>query len=195
MSGSPADSSENWTRLYEVAAAQGGYFTTEQAQSVGYSPQLLRHHVRAGRLERARRGIYRLVHFPIGEHEELVVAWLWSAQQGVVSHESALELHGLSDVLPAAVQLTVPVSWSRRRLRIPGAVVLSFAEVPENDRDWHGPVPITTVRRTLADCAAAGLSPEHLRAAARDALRVGAVRPSEIAAVHEALAPYGGIEP
>ena len=187
--------SPDWDQLFEIAAAQDGLFTTQQAAEAGYSPQLLAHHLGAWRMLRVRRGIYRLVHFPIGEHEELVVAWLWSAQQGVVSHESALELHGLSDVLPAAVQLTVPVSWSRRRLRIPGAVVLSFAEVPENDRDWHGPVPITTVRRTLADCAAAGLSPEHLRAAARDALRVGAVRPSEIAAVHEALAPYGGIEP
>ena len=29
---------------------------------------------------RVRRGIYRLVHFPAGEHEELVMVWLWSKQ-------------------------------------------------------------------------------------------------------------------
>jgi hypothetical protein len=43
-----------------------------------------------------RRGIYRLVHFPAGQHEELVVAWLWSERVGIVSHQTALALHELS---------------------------------------------------------------------------------------------------
>lgn len=55
------------------------------------------HYVHIGRVVRVRRGIYRLVHFPAGEHEELVAAWLWSEPAGVVSHQTALALHGLSD--------------------------------------------------------------------------------------------------
>jgi hypothetical protein len=42
-----------------------------------------------------------IVHFPAGEHEELVAAWLWSELAGVVSHQSALALHRLSDGLSA----------------------------------------------------------------------------------------------
>jgi predicted transcriptional regulator of viral defense system len=60
-------SGPNWDRLYETAAAQAGYFTTQQAAQAGYSSQLLLKHVRAGRVTRAQRGIYRLVHFPASE--------------------------------------------------------------------------------------------------------------------------------
>jgi len=48
-----------------------------------------------------RRGVYRLEHFPAGEHEDLVALWLWTDRAGVFSHETALALHGLSDTLPS----------------------------------------------------------------------------------------------
>ena len=57
----------DWDRLYETAAAQEGFFTTRQAADAGYSSQLLVHHAAGGRVTRVRRGIYRLVHFPVGE--------------------------------------------------------------------------------------------------------------------------------
>src|SRR5690606_22254431 len=87
----------SWNRLFEVAASQSGYVTTQQAAEAGYSRHLLYVHIRAGRITRTQRGIYRLVHFPAGDHEHLVTAWLWSEQSGVVSHETALALHELSD--------------------------------------------------------------------------------------------------
>src|SRR5687768_2373690 len=90
----------DWNRLYETAVGQEGLFTSLQAADAGYSAQLLVHHVRSGRVLRVRRGIYRIVHFPAGEHEELVAAWLWSERAGVFSHQTALALHELSDVLP-----------------------------------------------------------------------------------------------
>jgi len=140
-----------WDHIYETAAAQQGLFTTEQAATAGYSPQLLLHHVHAGRMLRVRRGIYRLVHFPAGDHEDLVAAWLWSTQASVVSHETALSLHQLSDALPARIHLTVPASWQRRRLRVPDDVVLHHDGVGAIDGAWVGPVPVTTPRRTLAE--------------------------------------------
>ncbi len=62
----------SWPDLYEAAAAQAGHFTAEQAAKVGFSLPLLAHHLKAGRLLRARRGVYRLVQSPPCEHEELV---------------------------------------------------------------------------------------------------------------------------
>ena len=182
----------DWDRLYETAAAQEGLFTTRQAAEVGYSPQLLVHHVRAGKVVRLRRGIYRLVHFPAGEHEELVAAWLWSDLAAVVSHETALALHGLSDALPAHVHLTLPLAWRHRRFRVPEGVVLHHAEVPPGDRAWFGAVPTTSPRRSLDDCARAGLSPELLRRAAHQALRRGLVTRPELGEVEAALGPFGG---
>ncbi len=87
---------------------------------------------------RVRRGIYRLVHFPASEHEDLVVLWLWAEQAGVFSHETALALHDLSDALPGKVHLTVPASWRRRRLRVPAGLVLHFADVGDVDRASFG---------------------------------------------------------
>jgi len=185
--------SPHWNHLYELAAGQEGLFTAQQAASAGYSLQLLVHHVRAGRIVRVRRGIYRLVHFPAGEHEELVAAWLWSEQAGVLSHQIALALHELSDVLPAHVHLTLPSAWRRRRFRVPPEVVLHHADVPPEDRSWFGAVPSTNPRRTLNDCARAGLSPELLQQAAQQALRRGLVAEAELGDVEQALAPFGGI--
>ncbi len=48
-----------------------------------------------------RRGLYRLRHFPSSPHEHIVATWLSLHQTPAgVSHESALELYNLSDVIP-----------------------------------------------------------------------------------------------
>lgn len=191
MSGS--EKPPNWDLLYEIGSAQEGYFTTRQGAEAGYSSQLLLKHIRAGRITRARRGIYRLVHFPAGEHEELVVAWLWSNRAGVISHQTALSLHGLSDVLPAQVHLTLPRAWRSRRFRVPDGVVLHHADVPADDRAWFGAVPTTNPRRTLNDCAHEDLPPDLLRQAGQQAVRRGLVLRAELGDVEEALRVFGGL--
>ena len=183
----------DWDRLFETALTQEGLFTTQQAREAGFSPQLLVHYLQAGKATRVRRGIYRLVHFPAGDNEELVTAWLWSERAGVVSQQSALALHNLSDVLPAQIHLTLPDAWRRRRFRVPADVVLHHADVPPADRTWFGAVPLTNPRRTLSDCARGALSPELLRRAAQQALRRGLVGRNEIGDVETALAPFGGL--
>ena len=192
MSKGPSDHPD-WDRLYEVAAAQEGFFTTQQAADAGYSPQLLVHHVSGGRVVRVRRGIYRLVHFPAGEHEELESVWLWSEQAGVFSHQTALALHRLSDALPAQTHLTLPSAWRARRFRVPEGVVLHHADVPKQELTWFGPVPITSVKRTLNDCAREGLSPELLQQAAKQALRRGLVVRGELPDVRASLKAFGGL--
>jgi predicted transcriptional regulator of viral defense system len=189
----PISERPDWDHLFGMAVAQQGLFTTQQAAEAGYSPQLLIHHIHAGRVVRLRRGLYRLVHFPAVEHEELVVAWLWSERAGVVSHQTALALHGLSDALPAHVHVTLPSSWRRRRFRVPADVVLHHADVPPEDRAWFGAVPTTNPRRSLNDCAREGLSPEVLGQAAQQALRRGLVTKAELGDVEEALKPFGGL--
>lgn len=182
-----------WDRLYQVAAAQEGLFTTQQAAEAGYSLPLLAHHMHAGRIDRVRRGVYRLVHFPAGEHEELVAIWLWSDRAGVFSHETALSLLEVSDALPTDVHLTLPAAWRRRRLRVPEGVVIHHADVADRDRAWVGPVPITSAARTLSDLARSDTSPELLQQAAQQALRRGLTTRDEIDEVARALAPFGGL--
>lgn len=111
----------------------------------------------------------------------------------MISHQTALALHGLSDVLPAHVHLTLPTAWQRRRLRVPPDVVLHHADIPPEDRAWFGAVPVTPPRRTLSDCAKEGLSPELLQQAALQALRRGLVVRGDLGDVDRALAPFGGL--
>jgi predicted transcriptional regulator of viral defense system len=165
----------SWDALFEVASGQEGLFTTVQAADAGYSPQLLQKHLHAGRIQRVRRGVYRLVHFPPGDHEDLAAVWLWSDRAGVFSHETALFLHGLSDVLPSRVQITLPVSWRARRLRVPRGVVLHHADVAQDERAWVGSVPVTAPHRTLADCIAAGVAPDLVDQAIEQAAARGVV--------------------
>lgn len=183
----------SWDRLYEVAVGQSGYVTTQQAADAGYSPQLLIKHIRAGRVLRIRRGIYRLVHFPASDHEELVVAWLWFEGAGVFSHQTALSLHGLSDALPGQLHLTLPAEWRRRRFRVPKGVVLHHADIPAEERAWFGPVPITSPSRTLNDCAREPIAPDLLRQASQQAVRRGLVTKTDLGAVERALEPFGGL--
>jgi len=173
----------NWNRLYELAAAQEGHFTTAQAAEAGYSRPLLAKYLRNDRVRRVRRGVYRLVHYPAGEHEDLVALWLWAERTGVFSHETALALHGLSDALPSQAHMTLPASWKIRRLRVPNGIVMHFADIGDRERTWSGTVPVTTVPRTLLDCAEARVAPAIVRDAFEEAAERGLLDQGSLPAV------------
>jgi predicted transcriptional regulator of viral defense system len=180
-----------WDDLYATASAQAGQFTTSQAAAAGYSPQLLTKHINAGRIVHAGRGLYRLVHFPPGEHEDLVAVWLWSKQSGIFSHETALALHQLSDALPARVHLTLPAQWRQRRLRFPPNVIAYYADVAETDRAWFGAVPVTNPARTILDCVSASSLPDIIEQAVHEGLQRGLFGVDDIAPAISYLALLG----
>jgi predicted transcriptional regulator of viral defense system len=173
-----------WDALYDDAAPYAGHFTARWAASHGVSPALLRHHLMAGHLEKAGRGIYRFSRYPRSPYDEFVAIWLWSDALGVFSHETALLLHELSDALPNQLHLTVPAAWRKRRLKMPEGVVLHYRDVPDGERDWKGSLPHTTVLATLSDMAAAQRSPELVAQAARVARARGLLTERSM---HEAL--------
>lgn len=168
-----------WDRLYQTAEAQAGLFALGQAEACGYSSQHLQKHLRAGRIIRIRRGIYRLAQFPAGEHEDLVALWLWSGREGVFSHETSLLLHDLSDALPAKVHMTVPAAWRTRRLRTPHGLVLHHLDLPASDRTWVEVVPVTTPRQAVTECIAAHVAPELTEQAIRQARQRGLITSEE----------------
>jgi predicted transcriptional regulator of viral defense system len=120
--------------------------------------------------------VYRLARFPASSHEDLYVAWLEAGSEAVISHDSALALYGLSDLLPAQVHVTVPRTASRRR---PGIRLHTKRLSPHDVTRYEG-LPVTTIRRTLVDVAAAGLADEQVRLAIREALRRGLLAPEDL---------------
>ena len=121
------------------------------------------------------------------------MVWLWFERKGAFSHQTALGLHGLSDAMSARIHIVLPAEWRHRRFRVPDGVVLHHASVTNRDRAWVGPVPMTSMRRTLIDCAKEQVSPELLRQAAQQALRRGLVTKPDLRDVELALEPFGGL--
>lgn len=162
-------SSPNHDQLYQTAETQAGYFTTTQARLAGFSDALLSHHAHSGLFERICPGVYRLKRFPASPHEDLFIAWLRAGSRAVISHDSALALYSLSDLLPFEMHLTVPRTASRRH---PGLRLHTNRLEPEEITNFAG-LPVTTVPRTIVDMAASGLGEELIEQAISEAIRRG----------------------
>jgi predicted transcriptional regulator of viral defense system len=164
--------------LFVVASTQAGCFTAAQAAAHGFSSALLSHHVRAGRFVRLSQGLYRLRDYPVQPGDEIVAAWLRQAPDAVVSHESALQVLDLADVIADRVHLTVP--RSRRRLVPQDGVVIHTTTHPLGPTvtvSRRG-MRVTAPARTIADVAAAGVAPDQVTAAAHTALARGMTTPA-----------------
>ena len=167
--------------LETTAYEQHGYFTTSQARERGISSQLLSHYVRRNRFERVRRGLYRLPGFPRPEDDEMREKWMAvGAEKAVLSHQSALALLDLSDVIPDAVHLLLGRRY--RGLRRPAGVVIhTRPDEEEVDTVWREGLPLTAPARTLIDVAGE-LQPEQLEMALRQALGRGLLTARELEA-------------
>ncbi len=168
--------------LYLVAEAQAGYFTAQQALAASMDRSTLSHHARpGGRYLRLGRGVYRLRHFPSSPHEHVMAAWLPLREAGaVVSHESALELHELSDVIPNAIHLSLPRSARGQRPR-PGVRLHTLNQPPKKSETYRiAGLPVTRPERTIIDAIAAGTQPEQIQMAIRQALERGLTTPRRL---------------
>jgi predicted transcriptional regulator of viral defense system len=160
--------------LHRLAYGQDGYFTARQARECGFSAQLLDHHLRSGRYERMRRGLYRLRGYPGSSHEQVRASWLVvGAGRAVVSHESALELHELSDVLPDAVHLLV--DHRHRGIKPPVSVRIHTTATPLSPGEVMSAegIRVTSPERAIIDAAATGTQPEQIEMAVRQSLEQG----------------------
>jgi predicted transcriptional regulator of viral defense system len=169
-------------RLFAVADDQLGHFTARQARDQGYTSAMLAYHAGRGKFIRLGSGVYRFTQYPHSRHEEAVAAWLAVGTDAVVSHETALDFHGLSDVIPDSVHLTLP--RNRRYRHAPPGVTLhtATAAVQPEDRTRHVAtgLPVTTAVRTILDVAAARAPLEEVVKAVADALRQGLTTAGEL---------------
>lgn len=168
--------------LTTLAQSQSSYFTVKQAKNVGYGDPHLNYHLAAGNIERIGHGLYRLTNIPLDEDADWVRLSLWSRNrrdepQAVVSHESALVLHGLSELLPNRIHLTVPPGF---RKPSPRGCVLHKAILDKDDIEERVGYRVTTAIRTLHDAADSGVSQEQLAKAIEDGLTRGLVRLSQL---------------
>ncbi len=141
-------------RLERLAAAQHGYFTTQQAKAAGFDKTHHGYHVKNGHWLKIQRGLFRLPGFADSAAAEFTRWSLLSRNksdqpQGVISHQSALVLHGLAEYDPnLLVHLTVPSTYHNQ---MPAGCVVHRADLNLSAIQSHGSFLATRPAQTLAD--------------------------------------------
>ena len=162
-------------KLFELAADQDGLFTAEQASDVGVSKLALNRLVKRAAVTRLGRGVYRLAQFPASTREQYREALLWPSVKRreivpvVLSHATALLLHGVSDANPPKIHVTLPPAV-RLRKQVPRSVVVHHALFSMNEVTYVDGLPVTTITRTIEDCHEAHLGSQIVGDAIRDSV-------------------------
>ncbi len=172
-------------RLFEVADRQQGYFTSKQAEECGYYRSHFRRFLESGEWIKEQRGIYRLSRYPIQERPELILWTIWSRNkhgepQGVWSHETALDIYELTDVMPAKMHMTVPKNF-RRFQSIPEVLALHYQDLSSEDVEIRQGYRITKPLKTMIDVVNdQSISLEQVQIGVQQAIKKGLFSKIEI---------------
>jgi hypothetical protein len=187
-------SKESQAKLFAVAEAQGGFFTAKQAEEAGIARSHHAYHVRVGNWQRENCGIFRLTQFPMPERPDLILWSLWSrnreedAAQGVYSHQTALSLYDLSDLMPSKLHMTVPTKF-RRNKEIPSILALHYADLPRDQVEEREGYRVTRPIRAIAD-ASQDVSPEIVSQAFSEAKKRGLVTEKDVERYRDELPAF-----
>ncbi len=165
--------------LWGIAAVQHGFVTAQQAVDLGITKQAVQMLVHRGTLTRAAFGVYRFPHYPAGEHDGHMLAVLWTrAPEACLSHESALDAYGISDVNPNRIHVTV---GEQRRLRRSNGeeYVVHYENLIRTQVGWWQEIPTVTPRTAVEQCLVYGTPIYLLRQAIERGHAQGFIKASE----------------
>lgn len=137
------------SRLLALFRSQAGVITRAQVSALGVTDRQISYRLGTGLWVAVRRGVYRHVLFD--ESEAMRVHALTLGGRAFVSHRHAAKLHGLDPVLMRCPEVT-----SSRRIHdsFEGVIIHQTTQFRRNDIVWNDGLPVSTVERTIMDCAA-----------------------------------------
>lgn len=94
--------------LIELLKSKGGIARQSELRAAGFSAGLIASLAESGAINRETRGVYALPDVLVDDFETVTSRW----GRAVISHASALYLHGLSDRFPLALDVTFPSAYS-----------------------------------------------------------------------------------
>lgn len=171
-------------KLFEIALAQQGYFTYQQARQAGYARNASGFHAKAGNWIHDKHKIYHLAKFPPAVRPDLVIWSLWSADrggniQGVYSYQTALSLYEITDDNPAKLHMTVPAKF-RKFHPIPPGIAIHRGEVAEHEKRKMQGYFVTTPLKTIQDMLDARLmDAAEAKLTAKKAIQKGIMTPDQ----------------
>jgi hypothetical protein len=132
--------------IARLAGNQYGVVALFQLLALGLSATAARSRVARGKLHRIHRGVYAVGHAHLTKEGRFIAAVLAYAPGSALSHLAAAVHWGLRTGEPQVIDVTSP-----RRAR--GQTGIRVHSARDLERTiWHG-IPITTVARTIVDCA------------------------------------------
>jgi predicted transcriptional regulator of viral defense system len=181
----------NYNTLATVAADQQGLITPADAREVGIDPHRLVDMERRGTIERVAWGLYR---FPLldpnPELGQLAEATLWANRRGILSHDTALDLHELCDINSAQIHITIPTAY-RLQKPVPKLYRVHRGDLERSERTFFEGIPIVTPYRAITEGIETGVRANLLRQAIDTARRHGQVRGPQLRRLRGMLATRG----
>ncbi len=164
---------------FEVAVDHYGYVTFADLKHLGADPVRLRQWHLRGQVERVSHGVYRFPQVPVTPLGPYMLAVLWPSGRGVLSHDTALELHELCDVNPEKIHITLPLNYRPRR-QGGQAYVVHREDLPKNAVAQHEGIPIVTPAVAIRQAVDTGVPRQLIRQAIDTARRLGRVSAKQL---------------
>lgn len=98
--------------IAEFIESEGGVASAVQISEAGFLPGSVSYALKTGAIDKLTRGVYCTP--DVFDDEFAAISYRWS--KCVLSHASALYLAGLSDRVPAAIDVTVPHGYNPHSL-------------------------------------------------------------------------------
>lgn len=173
--------SSNISAIEELAASEGGVFTSGQAARVGIPRYALSYAAKAGRIERVRHGAYRLSSLPGSARDDLAAVYkltspdrftherMGAGFDGVaVCGATAASVLDIGDLHPEPWEIAVPRRFNSRMADTRFHVM----DLGREDVAWtEGGFPVTRAERTIADLARDAAEESLLAGVLVDAIR------------------------
>ena len=168
-------------KLIELAISQGGYFTANQALKLGYSYRAQNYYVETKQWLKEDRALYRFSFLPTLKEDELIKACFWSRDkkdipQAVISHESALLVHQVGEIIPDKISFTVSKLF---RKKPPKKYLIYKADLVNKEIEKRDSFKVTNVVKTIIDVTES-IDPEQLKKIVEDAYKKGLLSQDKI---------------
>lgn len=143
-------------KIINYFKTHGGMIRFSSIRNAGFHTDILRALEQEGKIEKVVRGIYKLAHYDIGSHPDLVMASM-QAPKGVICLLSALAFHEATSEIPRYVDIAISSGAHANRIKYPPVKFYRFASmvweagIEEHKISGHK-IRIYSLAKTVADC-------------------------------------------
>jgi len=147
-----ANTQRDWFLLLD---AQCGIADRAQARHAGFSKRAIRHRLQSGKWRRVHHGVYATFTGEVQREQRLWAALRRAGPGAMLSHETAAEMHRITDKPSALIHITVPASRRPGQHRPIRGVVIHRSDQSRPARLPEWELPRTRIEDTVLDLVAA----------------------------------------